>query len=48
MTTPEMKKDEPVEERIGKLIANIFCLFLLTFFLWGYGTTFAAQLGLFR
>jgi hypothetical protein len=47
MTTPETTKDEPVEEQIGKLIGKIFCLLLLTFFLWAYGSTFAAQLGLF-
>jgi hypothetical protein len=47
MTTPEIK-DEPVEERIGNLIGNIFCLLLLTFFVWAYATTFAANLGLFR
>ena len=47
MTTPEMMKAEPVEEQIGKLMGNIFCLLLLTFFLWAYGSTFAAQLGLF-
>jgi hypothetical protein len=47
MTTPE-KRDQPAEERIGNMIGTIFCLLLLTFFLWAYGTTFAAQLGLFR
>jgi hypothetical protein len=47
MTTPETK-EQPVEERIGNLIGKIFCLLLLTFFLWAYWTTFAAQLGLFR
>jgi hypothetical protein len=47
MTTPETK-DELVEDRIGNFIGKIFCLFLLTFFLWAYGSTFAAQLGLFR
>ena len=47
MTTPE-KKDEPAEERIGKMIGNIFCLLLLSFFIWGYLTTIAAQVGLFR
>jgi hypothetical protein len=46
MTTPNTK-DEPVEERIGKLIGTIFCLLLLTFFVWGYWTSMAANLGLF-
>jgi hypothetical protein len=47
MTNPE-RRDQPVEERIGNLIGNIFCLLLLTFFLWAYGSFFAAQFGLFR
>jgi hypothetical protein len=46
MTTP--KKEQPVEERLGNLIGNIFCLLLLTSFLWAHGSTFAAQLGMFR
>jgi hypothetical protein len=47
MITPETK-DEPVEERIGNLIVKIFCFLLLTFFVWAYASTIAAQLGLFR
>jgi hypothetical protein len=47
MTTPETK-DEPVEERIGKLIGTIFCLLLLAFLVWGYWTSMAANLGLFQ
>jgi len=47
MTTPE-NKDEPSEERIGKMIGSIFCLLLLLFFVWAYFTTIAAQVGLFR
>jgi len=47
MTNPETK-DELAEERIGKMIGNIFCLLLLAFFGWAYFTTIAAQVGLFR
>jgi len=47
MATPEIKP-EPVEERVGKLIGNVFSLLLLAFFVWGYWSTVAAQLGLFR
>jgi len=47
MTNSETK-DEPAEERIGKMIRNIFCLPLLAFFVWAYFTTIAAQVGLFR
>jgi hypothetical protein len=47
MTTRETK-GQPVEERIGNLIWNTFCLLLLAYFVWAYWTAIAANLGLFR
>jgi hypothetical protein len=47
MATPETK-DEPVEERIGNRIGNMFCLALVAYFVWAYASTIAAQIGLFR
>jgi hypothetical protein len=44
----ECAYDSPIEERIGNLIGTIICLLLAAFFLWGYSTTIAAQVGLFR
>ena len=41
------QQDQSAEERIGSMIGKIFVLALVAFFLWGYITTLAAQLGLF-
>jgi hypothetical protein len=46
MSIPE-QQDQPIEERIGNAVGKIICLALLAFFLWGYGSTLAAKLGLF-
>ena len=40
-------QDQPTEERIGNAIGKILVLALIAFFLWGYGTTLTARLGLF-
>ena len=37
----------PVEERIGGMVGKVIVLALCTFLLWGYATTFLAQVGLF-
>ena len=47
-TQGDKEKELPTEERIGNLIGTIICLLLAAFFLWGYSTTIAAQVGLFR
>jgi len=41
------QQEQSAEERIGSMIGKIFVLGLIAFFLWGYATTLAAQLGLF-
>jgi hypothetical protein len=41
------QQDQSAEERIGSMIGKILVLALVAFFLWGYITTLAAQLGLF-
>jgi len=43
----EQQQEQSAEERIGSMIGKIFVLALVAFFLWGYATTLAAQLGLF-
>jgi hypothetical protein len=37
----------PVEERIGTMVGKIIVLALCALLLWGYSTTFLAQVGLF-
>jgi len=37
----------PIEERIGSMVGKFIVLALCAFLLWGYSTTFLAQLGLF-
>jgi hypothetical protein len=37
----------PIEERIGSMVGKIVVLGLCALLLWGYSTTFLAQLGLF-
>ena len=36
-----------IEERIGSAIGKVMVLALCAFLLWGYSTTFLAQLGMF-
>jgi hypothetical protein len=43
----EQQQEQSAEERISSMIGKIFVLTLVAFFLWGYATTLAAQLGLF-
>ena len=38
--------NRPIEERIGEMIGKIIFLALCAFLLWGYSTTFLAQLHL--
>jgi len=40
------KPPELPEERIGKMIGTIIFVAVCAFFLWGYSTTFLAQLHL--
>jgi len=37
----------PVEDRIGAAVGKVIALGLFAFLLWGYSTTFLAQVGLF-
>jgi hypothetical protein len=37
----------PIEERIGSTVGKIIVLALCALLLWGYSTTFLAQVGLF-
>ena len=37
----------PTEERIGSMAGKVFVLALCAWLLWGYSTTFLAQVGLF-
>jgi hypothetical protein len=46
MSVPE-QQTPPSEERIGGAVGKIITLALLAFLLWGYSTTFMAQVGLF-
>jgi hypothetical protein len=41
------QQEQSAEERIGSMIGKIIVLALVAFFLWGYITNLAAQLGLF-
>ena len=38
---------QSIEERIGSMVGKFIVLALCAFLLWGYSTTFLAQLGLF-
>jgi len=46
MSSPEQETLE-IEERIGSAVGKIMVLALCAFLLWGYSTSFLAQLGLF-
>jgi hypothetical protein len=46
MNIPE-QQEQSIEERIGSMIGKIMVLALIAFFVWGYGSTLAAKLGLF-
>jgi hypothetical protein len=46
MSIPEQQSPAS-EERIGGAAGKIITLALLAFLLWGYSTTFMAQVGLF-
>jgi hypothetical protein len=37
----------PVEDRVGAMVGKVIVLALCAFLLWGYSTTFLAQVGLF-
>jgi len=41
------QQEQSIEERIGSMIGKIMVLALIAFFVWGYGSTLAAKLGLF-
>jgi hypothetical protein len=41
------QQEQSVEERIGSMIGKIIVLALIAFFVWGYGSTLVAKLGLF-
>jgi len=48
--TMNMLPNEPTQERIdhiGGVIGKVIVIALAAFFLWGYSTTFLAQVGLF-
>jgi hypothetical protein len=52
MTIPQQhtgipEQQAPIEERIGSMVGKVFVLALCAFLLWGYSTTFMAQLGFF-
>jgi hypothetical protein len=40
------QQSQPTEERIGSALGKIIALALFAFLLWGYSTTFLAQVGL--
>jgi hypothetical protein len=42
-----VQQTSSAEDRIGAAIGKIIVLALLAFLLWGYSTTFLAQVGLF-
>jgi len=46
MSIPE-QQTPPVEDRIGAAVGKVIALGLFAFLLWGYSTTFLAQVGLF-
>ncbi len=46
MSIPEQQVP-PIEERIGSMAGKIIVLALCALLLWGYSTTFLAQIGLF-
>ncbi|MFZ2078037.1 MAG: hypothetical protein WAV38_15575 [Xanthobacteraceae bacterium] len=46
MSIPE-QQIPPIEERIGSMVGKIIVLALCAVLLWGYSTTFLAQIGLF-
>ena len=46
MSIPEQQVP-PIEERIGSMAGRIIVLALCALLLWGYSTTFLAQIGLF-
>ena len=46
MSIPE-PQTPPMEERIGSVVGKIVVLALCAMLLWGYSTTFLAQLGFF-
>jgi hypothetical protein len=46
MSTAE-QQIPPIEERIGSMVGKIIVLALCALLLWGYSTTFLAQIGLF-
>jgi hypothetical protein len=37
----------PIEERLGSMVGKVIVLALCAFLLWGYATTFLAQVGMF-
>ncbi len=45
MSTPEQQAP-PIEERIGSMVGKIIVLVLCAVLLWGYSTTFLAQVGI--
>ena len=40
------KQRQPIEERIGSMVGKIIVLVICAMLLWGYSTTFLAQVGL--
>jgi hypothetical protein len=46
MSTAE-QQTPPIEDRIGSMAGKIIVLALCALLLWGYSTTFLAQVGLF-
>ena len=45
MNAPQ-QQEQSAEERLGTMIGTVLVLALAAFLLWGYSTTFLAQLGL--
>jgi hypothetical protein len=45
MSSPD-EQNAPIEERIGAAVGKLLVLALCAFLLWGYSTTFLAQVGL--
>jgi hypothetical protein len=41
------QQEQSAEERVGSMIGKIIVLAPIAFFVWGYGSTLAAKLGLF-
>jgi hypothetical protein len=46
-TMANEQQRQPIEERIGSMVGKIIVLAICAMFLWGYSTTFLAQVGLF-